>query len=133
RYHAVIGALVGLLYWKRGLVCWMAAHAAFNGVLLVVAAVLAFGPTHGITGAGLTLRAPGSWHGHTGDAESLEVVGPSGAHLLVRRVPSGRQGVDADGIATQLNAGTSPTPDVVVDGSTARVEEPPVGRIARAD
>jgi membrane protease YdiL (CAAX protease family) len=110
RYYAMMGALLCLLYWKRGLLCSMAAHAAFNGVLTVAAIVLALAPGAKASANGLTIHAPSGWHqldraklpGGIFDA----LQGPSGATVLL----TGRQrpllpDKTADQILNDINAG----------------------------
>ena len=92
RYYALMGALFGLLYWKRGLVCSMAAHASFNGVLTVIAIFLALTPGHSVTMNGLTFKAPSGWH-EAGDSVPAgsgvcRIAGPSHATLLVMSMPN---------------------------------------------
>src|SRR5438067_322205 len=87
RYYLFMGALLGLLYWKRGLVCSMAAHATFNGTLVVAAAMSLSGPAHTVTGAGVTLTAPPSWR-----TVSATPLGPVSGRDLELRDPSGAQG-----------------------------------------
>jgi membrane protease YdiL (CAAX protease family) len=61
RYYALLGALLGWLYTRRGLVCSMAAHLGFNGVLTVAAlsVVLSAGPT--VSMPGVSIPMPTGW------------------------------------------------------------------------
>jgi membrane protease YdiL (CAAX protease family) len=92
RYYALMGALFGLLYWKRGLVCSMAAHASFNGVLTVIATFLALTPGHSVTMNGLTFKAPSGWHEASDSVPEgtgfAALQGPSHATLLVMSLPN---------------------------------------------
>jgi len=79
RYYALMGALFGLLYTKRGLVCSMAAHATFNGVLGVAALAIVLAPAKPVFGNGISLQAPGGWSQATSTMWDLSLHGPSGS------------------------------------------------------
>jgi membrane protease YdiL (CAAX protease family) len=91
RYYALLGALLGWLYTRHGLVCSMAAHFAFNGVLTAAAlsVVLSAGPH--VTADGLSVQLPSGWSSLTlSSAPALATEdrigafrGPSGAIITV--------------------------------------------------
>jgi len=95
RYYAIMGLLLGGLYVRRGLVCSMAAHAAFNGVLTVAALAVVLSPAKPVTVGHVTFGAPGGWTKVVDSssaapfvfgaesASALEMTGPSGAILAV--------------------------------------------------
>jgi hypothetical protein len=138
RYYLLMGALLGLLYWKRGLVCSMAAHATFNGTLVLVAALSLSGPAHSVSGAGVTFTVPGSWRqvssSSTGptDTSDVDVRSPSGAQVFVQRLaPSG--GLDASQLTARFNASPVIAPGVTIKGGTVRPVQYPAGGGAAAD
>jgi membrane protease YdiL (CAAX protease family) len=94
RYYALMGAMFAVLYLKRGLVCSMATHACFNGVLTVAAIVLALTPGQSVHGAGFQFTAPRGWHSDTNlvdGAEGVHLLGPSGSDVFVSAQPTGQQ------------------------------------------
>jgi membrane protease YdiL (CAAX protease family) len=132
RYYLLCGALLGLLYWKRGLVCSMAAHATFSGTLVVVAAVSLSGPPHAVSANGVSLVAPKSWYQvvHTADSD-LEVRSPSGAQVFVHRLP-GRVPVDAGAVASRMASVPTLGPGVTVKAGSVHPVQYPVGAGAEA-
>jgi len=141
RYYLLMGALLGLLYWKRGLVCSMAAHATFNGTLVVVAAMSVTGPPHTVTGAGVTLTAPSSWRAVNrapavvadptagGD---LELRSPSGAQVFLHHLQLPVQ-LTSSVLTNKLNASPTIAPGVTITGGTVRSVQYPAGEGAAAD
>jgi len=91
RYYALLGALLGWLYVRRGLVCSIATHVAFNGVLSVAAVSVVLGGGGSVSGDGLTMTLPHGWHDASaslprvvlGGHPALMVHGPSGATIAV--------------------------------------------------
>jgi membrane protease YdiL (CAAX protease family) len=91
RYYALLGALLGWLYVRRGLVCSIATHLAFNGVLAVAAVTVVLGGGGTVSGDGLTMTLPNGWHSSPaalpatvlGGHPALMVRGPSGATIAV--------------------------------------------------
>jgi membrane protease YdiL (CAAX protease family) len=83
RYYALMGAALGFLYSRRGLVCSMAAHFGFNGVLTVAAIAVVLSPGSTVVDGNLTLQAPRGWHKvHSNDALStVQLRGPSGSSV----------------------------------------------------
>jgi hypothetical protein len=96
RYYALLGALLGWLYVRRGLVCSMAAHLGFNGVLTVAAMSVVLSGGGSVTGDGLTVSLPQGWSqssavlpaqaalGHP----AMLLRGPSGATIAVLSFPT---------------------------------------------
>lgn len=93
RYYALMGALLGFLYVRRGLLCSIAAHVAFNGVLTVAAMAVVLAPSHTLTAGNLSVSAPGGWQLATEEdlggleAPGLVLGGPSGAMFAVVEAP----------------------------------------------
>lgn len=88
RYYALMGALFGVLYLKRGLVCSISAHVAFNGVLTVAALAVVLAPAKVVSGGDITLREPGGWSVTQAPGATIALDGPSGSGLLVVEVPT---------------------------------------------
>ena len=112
RYYALLGALLGWLYVRRGLVCSMAAHLGFNGVLTVAALSVVLSPGPSLSVDGLSAHLPSGWRA----AASADVPasltqlgsfqafhGPSGAALVVVAVPSATTPT-VDGIYDRLSS-----------------------------
>ena len=105
-----MGALFRLLYWKRGLVCSMAAHASFNGVLTVVAIFLALSPGHSVSLSGLTFQAPSGWHQSTNQTATelgyiATLIGPSSAQMTVMALPTPTGGVTTAEVVQRVESG----------------------------
>jgi hypothetical protein len=97
RYYALMGALLGWLYTRRGLVCSMAAHVGFNGVLTIAALSVVLSPGATVTVDGLSAQLPSGWRavdsskmpaslGFLGSAEGF--LGPSGSAVVVLSIPT---------------------------------------------
>jgi membrane protease YdiL (CAAX protease family) len=137
-YYTGCGALLGVLYWRRGLWASISAHAAFNGSLVLLAVIVALGPSHLITAHGVSVKASSDWQLVEGTgvpaAADLALHGPSGAEFIVGRhsLPSGRR-VDLAGLATALNSGQIPLPPGwAIQGSSAHVTRYPAGDAVEA-
>ena len=97
RYYALMGALLGWLYTRRGLACSMAAHLGFNGVLTVAALSVVLSPGAALNVNGLSAQLPSGWRtaALSDLPESLTSFGsvqtfrgPSGSALVAVAVPS---------------------------------------------
>jgi uncharacterized protein len=128
-YYSLMGALLGGLYWRRGLKASFAAHAAFNGSLVVVAVLGVLGPAHLLRSDGVTVEASPAWHlasaAAIGQAQvDLAASGPSGAGFVVHHddLP-GAGRVDVDELPL-------PHGFLVVPG-TARPVDYPIGHGVR--
>jgi membrane protease YdiL (CAAX protease family) len=141
RYYLLMGALLGLLYWKRGLVCSMAAHATFNGTLVVVAALSLSGAPHTVTGDGVTLATPASWRAVTSTSTGaapgpsadtdLELRNPSGAQVFVHHQAMPQ--LSSSVLASRLNAVPVIGSGVTIKPGTVRPVQYPAGEGAAAD
>ena len=137
-YYTGMGALLGRLYLRRGLKASIAAHAAFNGSLVVLAIVVALGPAHDISRHGVSVRASAAWQ--EADAKQLPLgvelalEGPGGANIAIGRYPIPSPALATpEQIAGALNFGDMPMPEgVSVVRGTARVVDHPAGRGVRA-
>src|SRR5436305_1518197 len=57
-YYTGCGVVLGVLYWRRGLWASISAHAAFNGSLVLLAVLVALGPSHLLSANGVSVQAP---------------------------------------------------------------------------
>jgi len=134
-YYTLCGVVLGVLYWRRGLWASIAAHATFNGCLVVMAVVVALGPPVLHTAEGVSLLAPAGWqHIDSIDLPADSVLaldGPSGASLLVMRgdIPLSGRALDLDQMAAALNGGAFPVPpQTTITPGSGRVRTFPAGR-----
>lgn len=134
RYYTLCGLVLGLLYWHRGLWASIAAHATFNGSLLVLAVVVAMGPARPVSNGGVSVRAHTDWqvssYAETKLGATLAMSGPSGSSFVVIRhdeTAAGRPNLDR--LAALLNDGSVPMPSgFSLEPSSAKVVEYPAGR-----
>ena len=89
-YYVAMGAMFGRVYLKHGLKCSIAAHTAFNGMLVLAAFTVLGGSTHTIETHGVRILAPSSWEDKGNTTEFNDVVtvleGPSGATVTIERI-----------------------------------------------
>lgn len=129
RYYVAMGLLLGLVYWRRGLVGSITAHATFNGMLLLIAVAASHGPAVEATGAGSTVAIPATYQVSTGlSGEELRMIGPLGAQVEFGYVDV--EGLPpVEDVAADLARGMVPFPgQLVVDLSSVLVFELPAGR-----
>jgi membrane protease YdiL (CAAX protease family) len=133
-YYTGCGVVLGLLYWKRGLWASIAAHATFNGCLVMLAVVVAFGPARLLSSSGVTVEAPASWQLAPEEAAvaagaSFALDGPGDSSFLVRReqIPGGAR-IPLDELASAYNDGTAPLPPESRLTGSAEVTSLPAGR-----
>lgn len=114
RYYVAMGVLFALIYWRRGLVGSIAAHATFNGMLLLIAVVASHGPTQEARGAGSIISAPATYQVSEGESgEELVLFGPLGAQMEFGYMDI--EGLPAiDVIAGDLARGAVPFPGLVI-------------------
>jgi membrane protease YdiL (CAAX protease family) len=137
RYYALMGALLGFLYVKRGLICSISAHLAFNGVLTIAAVVVvtSAGPT--INADGLSLRAASGWS--TVPAGSLTaslgelqpafaLKGPAGSSFIALSFATA-QAPDPDRLVQRLSGPDSSTFGGSIRTDTLRERKLPLGRV----
>jgi len=134
RYYTLCGLVLGLLYWHRGLWASIAAHATFNGSLVVLAVVVALGPARPISNGGVSLRAHTDWQvsalAERQLGATVAMSGPSGSAIIVRRnsLPDGAR-PNLDRLASVLNGGGVPLPaGWSLKPSSAKVVTYPAGR-----
>lgn len=133
-YFTVCGVVLGTLYWRRGLWASISAHAAFNGSLVVLATVVALGPTHLVSANGLSVRARSDWHvvdsAELPSGVEFALQGPSAATFAVERLPvPTSEFVSLDHVAGALNANQVPMPaGTTIRTGTAHVVAYPMGR-----
>lgn len=134
RYYVVMGLLLGVLWRQRGLVCSIATHAAFNGVLTLAAVVATTGAGHLTTYGPITFSLPGGWHrvAAFSSPTHLSAEGPAGAGLQFSAVP-----VDAS-LTTErmlqvLDDSTTNNAPVQVVAGTKHIIQVPGGQAVVAD
>jgi membrane protease YdiL (CAAX protease family) len=134
RYYALMGALLGFLYLRRGLLCSIAAHVGFNGVLTVAAMAVVLAPSHVISAGGVSVSAPGGWHVASENLPGLVLEGPSGAMFAAIEVP-GESGPSVQEIGDRLRAGMLDTgfPGLEVHSERIRNVHLPVGDAVEID
>jgi membrane protease YdiL (CAAX protease family) len=89
-YYVSMGAVFARLYLKHGLKCSIAAHTAFNGVLVITTLTVLSGPMHTVEHDGVRALVPASWEvvDQPGPAngvviQDMVLKGPSGAGMVV--------------------------------------------------
>lgn len=134
RYYALMGALFGLLYVKRGLVCSMAAHAGFNGVLTIAAIFIVLAPMKTFDGFGVRAQAPGGWSQDHSSRMDLSLQGPSGAWFGASTIPTPVP-PDLQQITARLTTGFAslPAQEVSLNTNTIRNVTEPIGRGVELD
>jgi membrane protease YdiL (CAAX protease family) len=141
RYYALMGALLGWLYVKRGLLCSMAAHLAFNGVLTVAALAVVLGAGPFVSSDGLSVHAARGWstvslgslptsfgatHG------SFALRGPAGSSMVALSFPT-ELAPDVDSIATRLRASTGSALAPYLRTDSLRERRLPIGTVVEVD
>ena len=82
RYYLIMGMVFGFVYWRRGLIGSIAAHAAFNGVIMVVAIAAAHGPGIAQDVGGGKVAVPATYQTSTTVfGADLVATGPLGAQV----------------------------------------------------
>jgi len=136
KYYALMGMLFGFLYMKRGLVCSMAAHFAFNGVLTVAALAVVLSPGKTYAFNDVSVHAPSGWSQHqdTYRSQGIALEGPSGAAFLVLELPTPST-VTIDSIEGTFRSSAwqqfVPNIDAAIDN--VRQVQLPVGAAVEAD
>lgn len=129
RYYLLMGAAFGVLYWRRGLLASVSAHATFNGMLLVVALAGIHAPVRPVSAAGFTVSIPATWsHEASVHGDDLVATGPLGARVELAHVDASRT-LSVDDLARGLVDGSvSAPPGVAVDRTTVAPVDLPAGR-----
>lgn len=133
RYYMLLGVVLALVYWRRGLVGSIATHATFNGMLILLAAVSAHGPAIDAHAAGFTVAVPQTYrlaYGIHGD--DLVADGPVGARVEFAHVdtpvPPARE------LADRMVQQGAPFPaDIAVDYTTIAIVTLPAGDAVSMD
>jgi membrane protease YdiL (CAAX protease family) len=146
-YYVGMGAVFARLYLRRGLKASIAAHTAFNGVIVLAAVVSVSGIAHLVGGHGVQALVPGNWSevktapdaaGGVGQVD-LDVRGPSTAEVLVvhEQVPAalaGRATPEATVQALMDKLGQNPAvPGIGSLTQPVRQVDYPMGEAVRAD
>jgi membrane protease YdiL (CAAX protease family) len=135
-YYTALGAVLGGIYLKRGLVGSIAAHVGFNAVLTIAAISMVLGPSHVVRIGSLSLTAPRGWSVDTsGTAERAGVDGvlrgPDASELEVVARPA-PAGFSAGNAAQRLQSGQLSLPGVSLDTAMVSEVTTPVGEVVEA-
>lgn len=130
RYYLGMGMVFVFLYWRRGLVASVSAHAAFNGMLVVAALAVAHGPALTLSGAGASMTVPGTWQAVDPPVDSaLAAMGPSGAVIELGSIGVDTGGAGPEVLARNLAAGAVPLPPgLFLDPASVGIMDLPAGR-----
>jgi membrane protease YdiL (CAAX protease family) len=128
RYYVALGLVLGGLYWRRGLVASVTAHACFNGMLVVAAVAASHGPPLTLAGGGASITVPAAWHAAAHPAgDVIAATGPSGATIEVVRIDAGTV-IDTTRLAAGLARGTmAGPPGTSIDSSSIGLLDLPAG------
>ena len=135
RYYALMGAALGVLYLKRGLLASIAAHVAFNGVLTVAAIAVVLAPTKTVTAGGVSIAEPGGWSQSSyAQVGVLNLRGPSGAWLAVLATPT-PVAPDPQEVVARLTDGSlaGVFPGLGIDAGSTREVRLPAGDAVEVD
>ncbi|MGH9278939.1 MAG: lysostaphin resistance A-like protein [Acidimicrobiales bacterium] len=129
RYYFWAGVLLALIYWRRGLVGSIAAHAAFNGLLVVFAIAASHGPTLTVDFAGSRFDIPPTYTFEESLAgDDLLVVGPGGQSIEFAYVDMAKTPSPSDVASSIVRGGLPlPPPLVAVDATSVSLVELPAG------
>jgi membrane protease YdiL (CAAX protease family) len=136
-YYAALGATLGWLYIKRGLVASIAAHVGFNAVLTIAAISIVLGPSHTFQVGGLSFTAPSGWSRDTSPAAEFSgaaavLIGPDDAQLEVIKGPAETQS-DTSAVVARLRSGKLPFgPGITLDVNTISELPSPAGEVVEA-
>ncbi len=128
RYYVALGLVLGGLYWQRGLVASVTAHACFNGMLIVAALAASHGPPVTLTGGGASITVPAAWHTVGGPKNNLiTATGPSGATIELVSIETGTR-LDPQRLAANLGHGEGAgIPGISIDASSVALLDLPAG------
>lgn len=135
RYYVFLGVALAVVYLRRGLVGSVCAHAAFNGMLVLVALSATNGPVVEAEGAGARITLPPAWSTARGFA-GLDLVaeGPAGAHVELAHLDVPAELRSPELVARALVSGSVPLPErVSTDAARVTVIDLPAGRAVSAE
>jgi len=129
RYYVAMGVVFGLVYWRRGLVGAICAHAAFNGMLVVVAVAAIHGPVQRVRTPDFAVTVPAAWT-VTEKVMGDDLVADSPLGSRVELVHLDTPGLpDVSFLARNLASGAAPLPPgITVDYATVALVDFPSGR-----
>ena len=132
-YYTVIGCILGRLYFRYGMKASVAAHAIFNGLLVVAALISVLGPAQTFTYDGASLHLPAAWKSvqpPAGASSQFVAQGPSASAIVVldRSVPAGAT-FDPAAVASAVQNHEFPIPASYTVSSAGTVDYP-AGRAA---
>jgi len=134
RYYVALGLVLGGLYWQRGLVASVTAHACFNGMLIVAALAASHGPPVTLTGGGASITVPAAWHTIAHPRHDvIAATGPSGAVIEVAHVETAT-GLGPSQLSANLARGQGGAlPGVSIDPSSVALLDLPAGPAVSMD
>lgn len=129
RYYLLLGVVLGLVYWRRGLVGSVSAHAAFNAMLLMVAVAATHGPSLEVSAAGARITLPPAWVTTAKVAgDDLVATGPTGTRVELAHADVPGALPPAEVLAERVRAGGVPLPsNIELDYTTVAVVDLPAG------
>ena len=134
QYYVFLGVVLGIVYLRRGLIGSICAHAAFNGMLVIVALSATHGPVVEATGGGASVTLPAAWETHAGVAGyDLGAEGPAGSRVELAHVDIPVEDQSAEGLARALVSGSVTLPrELSVHSGEVAVVDLPAGRAVSA-
>lgn len=133
RYYVAMGVVFTLVYLRRGLIGSIAAHAAFNAMLVLVAVAASHGPAQQVRTPDFSVTVPAAWVvtdapvGRRVQGDDLVVDSPLGSRVeLVHMDGPGR--LDTALLTRGLARGAAPLPPgVTLDPATVAPVDFPSG------
>ncbi len=134
RYYVAMGVVFTLVYLRRGLIGSIAAHAAFNGMLIIVALAASHGSAQQVRTADFSVTLPAAWAvteapvGASVKGDDMVADSPLGSRLeLVHTDAFGT--LDVGVLARGLAGGATPLPPgVTLHRDTVAMVVLPSGR-----
>jgi membrane protease YdiL (CAAX protease family) len=129
RYYVAMGVVFGLVYWRRGLVGSVCAHAAFNGMLVIVALAAIHGPAQQIHTPAFTVTVPAAWTvAPHSPGDDLMADSPLGSRVELSHLDA--PGIPDVAILARGLAGGAVTlpPQITIDYATVAVVDFPAGQ-----
>lgn len=129
RYYVLVGIVLAFLYFRRGLVGSVAAHATFNGMLLLLAITASHGPLTVVHHDGESVAVPATYHTATDThGDDIVATGPIGARAELAHADLPVV-VPIDRLASDLSRGAIPfPPGLTVYYATTRLQTLPAGQ-----
>jgi len=131
-YFGLMGIGLGLVYFRRGLVGSIAAHATFNGLLVVLAVAAMHADPVVVEAGGSTLAVPPTYQVVEEGLEPYEdvrLIGPLGAQVAILHLDDPAV-PPVEVVAQAFLTGAIPLPEgVQIDAVVVNMLDLPVGRV----